>query len=190
MLLFLRMHDLSVRAWFGIDKNHAVDVLLGLSSIKICINMIFTTDRKIVLWNWKPGAITLSNRATSSISPDKTVLQVNTQSQEDASSDESDLGRIACQVTIPAHAQAAILVNCRGDGLVKIETNGHFAECRCSVKDEVQWAFYRGKLFYVYIVNVTAKPVHVLKFMIVAYAPSVPTCIMHANEDEPHMLTD
>lgn len=47
-----------------------------------------------------------------------------------------------------------------------------------------------GNPFYVYILNLTAKPVNLSKLMIVADASSSPTCIIHAKDNEPHILTD
>lgn len=46
-----------------------------------------------------------------------------------------------------------------------------------------------GKPFYVYVVNMTAKPVDLPKLMIVACALNSPTCIIHVRDYEPHMFT-
>lgn len=42
-----------------------------------------------------------------------------------------------------------------------------------------------GKWFFVYVMNLTAKLVHLQKFMIVAFALSTPKCIMHVCGNEP-----
>lgn len=47
-----------------------------------------------------------------------------------------------------------------------------------------------GMPFNVYIANLIALPINLQMFMIVAYASSVPTCIIHTRVDELHMLTD
>lgn len=47
-----------------------------------------------------------------------------------------------------------------------------------------------GKPLYVYIVNMKAERVNLPKFMKVAYASTAPTCIIHASDDEPHIMTD
>lgn len=46
------------------------------------------------------------------------------------------------------------------------------------------------KRFYVYISDMTSKLVNFPNFIMVAYASSAPTCIIHARDDELHMLTD
>lgn len=44
--------------------------------------------------------------------------------------------------------------------------------------------------FFVNIVNMTSKSVSMPSFMIIAYASSVPTFIIHTRGGEPDMLTD
>lgn len=47
-----------------------------------------------------------------------------------------------------------------------------------------------GNPSFVYIENLTKKPIDLQKFMTVTYASSDPTCIIHARYDEQRMLTD
>lgn len=50
--------------------------------------------------------------------------------------------------------------------------------------------FLHGKQFHVYIANLTAKPANLPNFTLVAYVSSAPTGIIHARDDELHMLKD
>lgn len=47
-----------------------------------------------------------------------------------------------------------------------------------------------GKPFYVYIFNMIARPANLPTFMIFHYALNAPICIIHAQDDVPHTLTD
>lgn len=55
--LLICMDSLHVCAWIGTGENLVVNVLLGTQFIDLCIRRILHTDRKIILWHWKPVEI-------------------------------------------------------------------------------------------------------------------------------------
>lgn len=71
-----------------------------------------------------------------------------------------------------------------------IETHSNDFERQCSMTAPGVTDPLPGKSFRVYIVTMTAKPVSLPKFMIVAYESSAPACIIHTIEDDPHMLIE
>lgn len=128
--------------------------------------------------------------AISSINANSTVFNVIIRSQDDASCEKFSLCCVVCQVEIPAHTQVTVLVSCQGARLTKIETKGNVVECQCSLTPRDLMYTLPGKLFYVYIVNMTARLVNLLKFMIVAYLSSAPAWIICARDDGPHVWTN
>lgn len=149
---------------------------------------IFPTARKIVPWHSNPVEDTLTKKEIISICTDNAVSKVNTHSQDDGSSDDFDLCRVARQATIPAHMKAAVLVSCQGVGIMMIEAHGSVDEPRCPVTACGIMYILPGKLCPVYIENLTARNVSLLKCMIVANVSIAPTCIIHVREDEPTMM--
>lgn len=61
ILLFIRIGDFSVREWFGIVGNLALDILLGTSFIYRHIRGVFSSERKVVPWNSSLASILLRN---------------------------------------------------------------------------------------------------------------------------------
>lgn len=90
---------------------------------------------------------------------------------------------------MPAHTPVAVLVCFQGDGLMMTETNGKAVERRCCMTATGLMEILAGNLFDVFILNMTAKAVSLPKFMIVAYASNIPTCLIQARDDA-YMLTN
>lgn len=65
---------------------------------------------------------------TSSQNADKRVLNLNTNSKDDASNDELNSFRVARQVTMLAHTQAPDLLRFQGAGLMTFETHAQDVE--------------------------------------------------------------
>lgn len=80
-----------------------------------------------------------------------------------------------------------MLVSYIGAALMMIETHGNVVESQCPMTTRGLMNILSGKLVYVCIAYLTAKPVKLSKFMIVASASSALLCIMHARNDEPYM---
>lgn len=77
-----------------------------------------------------------------------------------------------------------------GAGLITIEAHGNFVERRCFMAARCVMDILPRKQFCVYIGNLTAKEITQPKFMIVAYALNASTCVIHARDDELHLLRD
>lgn len=88
MLLFIPMSELPVRNWFGIVENPAVEVLFKTSIIDQCIRRIFPTECKIVPRHLKPVAIISTKTAIDFIDDKYTSFNVNSQSKDEAPSEE------------------------------------------------------------------------------------------------------
>lgn len=109
-----------------------------------------------------------TKKAISLINTDNRVLKVNSHSQDDALCEKSNSCHLLCQITILAHTHAAVLVSCRGGGLMATETHGNVFERRGSMNRRGVIDILPGNLFYVYIINMTTKPLTLPKLMIVA----------------------
>lgn len=188
--LSIRIGDLHVRASRRIVENPAVDVLLEALFIDQCIHRIFTTERKIVPWQLRPVATIWTRMATNMIRAYDTVFNVNTSSHDEALRDEFNLCCVARLITVPAYTQAAVLVSCQSAGLMTIETDHDVVECRCSITARGLMYILTGKQFYTYIANLTARPGNLQRFVIVDSASNAATCIIHARDDETHILKD
>lgn len=92
--------------------------------------------------------------------------------------------------SIHANTQIAVLVSCRGAVLLMIEAHCTVSERQCSMIKRGLIDILPGKRCYLYIITMTAKLANLRKCMILTYASSVTTCIIHAKDDEPYMLTD
>lgn len=147
----IRTSNLHLHAWFGTVEDLAVDVLLGMSFIERCVRGILPTERKIVSWHSSPVAIILTKTAIDYLHSEYAVFNVNTNSLDDASSDELNLCRVARQVTLPANTHVAVFVSCQGFGVMNIEIQGYLVECRCSMTAQVLMEILPGRPFYVYI---------------------------------------
>lgn len=186
--MFVRIGDLRVRAWFGVVENLAVDILVGTSFIDRCIRGIFPTERKIVPWHSRPVSILTSSSNISSKFPRVEFLDHDgTQSEvkEDDEEEEFFLCRVSRPITIPADTQAAVSVSSQGAGLMLVETHMHLAKRRCSMAARGIMEIFPGKPFFLYVANLSGKPVHLPKHMIVAYASNSPKCIVHFRGTEP-----
>lgn len=153
--LFVRMGYLRVRPWSGIVENLAVDIL-GPSFIDRCIRRIFARKHKIFSWNSKPVAIISMKTAINLIKADTTVFNDNNHSQDDASSDDSNLCPVVRQIIIPAYVQTAELVSFQGAGLITTDTHRNNVEHRCSLTARCLVDILPRKRFYVYMANLTA----------------------------------
>lgn len=91
------------------------------------------------------------------------------------------------QVTIPTDSHVAILVSCQGVGLMAIASHGKVVERWGCMAARGLVDLRLGKSFYVNIRNMKAKRFNLPELMIVAYASSAPTCIIHARDEEQHM---
>lgn len=146
--------------------------------------------RKIFPWDSKPVAIISKGTVINSINADSTVLNVNTKSQYDASSDEFNLCCLGRQVQLPAHAKPAVLLRCQGAGIMTIETHGHVVEHWYSMNARGLMDSLRGMPFFIYIANIKDKQVNLPKVRMVPYASSAPACITHANDVDLLMLAN
>lgn len=154
------------------------------------IRDIFLAESKIFSLAPKPVAIISTRTVLNLKYVDNTVFNLNTSSQDDTSSDELNLCRVARQVTIPARTQAAVLVSCKGAGPMIIETHDNVIGRWYCITAKSEMAILRGKPFYICIANMTAKPGNLSKFITLVYCSSAPTCIIQGREDEPHMLEE
>lgn len=76
---------------------------------------------KIVCWHLRRVPIITEKTAINSLSADDRIYNVNTNSQDGASSDEFNLCHVAFQITIPVYSQAAVSVSCQGAVLMTTE---------------------------------------------------------------------
>lgn len=121
--LFIGTGELLLRAWFGTVEGLAVYVLLGTTIVNRFMLVIFPAEQKMVSWHSRPVAIITARTAINSINADVTVLNVNTKSHDDGLSNEFIVCCVACQITMTAYSQAAVLVSGQGTGLVTNETH-------------------------------------------------------------------
>lgn len=78
-----------------------------------------------------------------------------------------------------------MLVRYRGAAFMANETHEDIVERRSSRTLRGLINILPDKPFYVYIANQTAKPKHLAKFLIVAAASNVLSCIIDAYDDKP-----
>lgn len=92
------------------------------------------------------------------------------------------------EMTMSEYTEAARLFGCKEAGLMSIEILYTFAERRCSITTGSEMNILHGKPFYIYIANLIANPLNEPKFRVVVTESNFPTCIIHARDDESHML--
>lgn len=111
------------------------------------------------------------------------MLDSNTKSLDDAVRDLCHLCRVARQIMIPAHTPATVLIRCQGAGIMKIEMHRIIVDRqRCMTGQDLMELLPENPSF-VYITNLTTKPVNFPEFMIVAISSNAPTCRVHLSED-------
>lgn len=105
------------------SQNLAVDALLGNVVYRQVYTWHTSDGKKSYPRVFKANSNYFKEVEVNSIIADDTVFIGNTHPHLDASSDKLNLCRVASHITIPAYTQAAVLVSCRGDELMKIETH-------------------------------------------------------------------
>lgn len=143
---------------------------------------------RVVPWHSRPAEIISVQKSINSIYIDFSEFNDKTRPLNDDGSESHRSCRAARQITVLAYTQAAVLIKCYGAGLTTIETHYNVVKHRCSMPGRGQMDVLPERPFYVYIENLTAKPIELLKLMKVACALSDPTCIIHARDDGRHML--
>lgn len=128
LLLFIRIGDLCVRAWFVIFKNLAVDVLFVSSFIDTCVCGIFPPEYKSVPCLLRPVAVISTKAAISLIKANDRVFQLNINTNDHAPSEDFNLCRVACQIIIFAYFQAAVLGKWWRAALMTIGTCSNLVE--------------------------------------------------------------
>lgn len=181
---------LSVRTWFGIVENLAVDDMLGASFIDRVIRGTFLTERKIISCHSRPVTNMITKAAINLIKSDDKILNVNNSTHNDAWKDEYDLRWNARQKIITRHTPTTVLVSCQNSRLMKIKTHVNVVELLCSMSARDLKKILPAEPVYVYIANLTAKSFSMLKLMIIISTSNALTCIKHARDDEPYMLKD
>lgn len=78
--------------------------------------------------------------------------------------------------------------SCQGTVLMTTDTFDNVIECQCSMTARGLMYILPVKLFYIYILNMIARPIKWPKFMIVGHASSVPACCIHARDNEPYIV--
>lgn len=111
----------------------------------------------------------------------------NTITESGTRTEEHYLSCVAHQDTIPAYLQAPGLLSSRKAGLMTVETHRNVVEHKFPLTTPGVMDILSSKPFYVYMANLTAKPVNFPKFMTVASASNVPSCIIHTGDDMPCM---
>lgn len=182
------MGDLRIGARIWIVANFVVHILPGTLLIYWCIRRTFPAECNIFYWHSRPQAIISRKTELNSINADKIVLTVNRHSKADTSSDEFNLCYCHRQITIPTNLPAAVLVRFQGAWLMTFETHRNIVELWCSMTTRGPTDIFHGKLFYVYMLSMKARPVNFHKFMIVAYASIATASTIRASHDKPYML--
>lgn len=108
----------------------------------------------------------------------------------DAVSEEHHTCSVSRKIAIPAHTQAAVLVNWYGAGLMKIETHRNILKPQCSQTARGPKIIQNGNPFHIYRALLLVKPTSSAKIYYSGSASSAPTCVIHANDGELHMLIE
>lgn len=115
---------------------------------------------------------------------------MNKNSLNDAVSHEKALCLVERQFAIQAYMKVAVLFRCQEAGIIQIETHCNIIGLRCFMTERGLMHILPGKPFYLYITNLKAKQTNLPNDLIVPSASNAPTCIIHAQDDEPQMLKD
>lgn len=91
---------------------------------------------------------------------------------------------------IPSYSHAAVLVSCRGAGLMTIETHRNGVEYGSSTTARDLMDILPGKLTLRLYGKPDCKAGEFAEFMIVASASNAPSCMIRAHDDEPCTTED
>lgn len=161
-------------------ENLAVEILLETRFINECIRGIFLTRRKFVPWHLRLLATITTKTTIIPIYANINVLDSNANSNYDVVRADNHFIQVARHITIAAHTQSTILLRCEGSGLMKTETHCNIMERRCSIAAKILIEILSEMPPYVYIANLTAKPMKLPKFMIFSILLEAPTSVVHA----------
>lgn len=126
----------------------------------------------------------MTQKALNEIAAETEEFDVHTKADRCPLTGEHHLHHVARQIRIPTYSQPAVLVSCHSAMLMTLETHPNVVERQCAMNTEGLMHILPGKLFYLYIANLTAKPVGLLRFMISASAFNTISCIIQARYDE------
>lgn len=119
-----------------------------------------------------------------------TVFSDNTKPLNDAVSKEHHACCIVRQITISAYMEAAVFFNWCSAGLMKTETHRTVVQHPGSMTAQGLMVILLVKPFYVNVAHFIPRSINLAKFMIVDYASTTPTCILHARGKTPPKLRD
>lgn len=86
----------------------------------------------------------------NSIYDNNTVVDMDTNIQDDAASDKLNFCLVTSQVMIPGHSQSAVLVSCKGAGPMTTETHGNVVERQWSMTVQNLLDILPGKPSYIF----------------------------------------
>lgn len=128
-----------------------------------------TKDIDYRMQNWplpfEASSDHLTKTTINLMNANNTLFNVNSNSQQDASSGKFSLCCVAHQVIIPAYTQESVLVSCQGARLMTIEIQNKVAQQKMFHICTKSNRHSTWKPSYVYNENMMTKPVNLPRFM-------------------------
>lgn len=170
-LLLGHLENLCVRVWFGLIINFAVDMILRNSFFTIRFKWeISSTDRKVVPCHSHSVAIQSAthNNQHTRISTSHVPAPLGKSSSDEVANTHSIC--LAWQTLLKPHSQHRELVTTTAFGTNTVETRIFIETLQKTPAAQGVIKILLLKPFHIFVVNVSAKAMHLPKYIVVGYA--------------------